>query len=739
MKSFLSRLARILVAGQGRPAAAGILFWVIFASLMSEADLPAWWNDSLSGQAVELGAKPFKTGRQFLFDGYQKTFPRKPQSQPVTIVAIDEQSLKQIGQWPWPRNRLAELIDAIGQHQPAAVGLDLFMPEADQTSPERVAANLPPEQSALARELARLPSHEARLAHALRGVPSVLGAVGFDFPSFGTSSGMRSMPLSVKGGDPLPFLKNYPHVLASLPELQAAVQGQAMLTVSRLEGGVVRRVPLVVSVNDQLVPALTMEMLRVASGSSALELDVDKHGIEAMHVAELSIPTQSDGEVWLHFARTEATAARYLSAADVLAGKADPERLSGKLVLVGLTGSGLADMRTTTLGDLVPGVEIQAQLMESAFDGRFIQRPWWMKWLETALTGLAGLIMIWFIPRTEGRLAKVLKKSPRAPAWSVMALNALIVSFGYLAFYSTGFLFDSAAVFIGLSSVLGSLISSAMIDIDRQTKRLDEERQRLRENEARTAGELAAARRIQLGSLPDPTKAFAGEQRFQLATYLEPARDVGGDLYDCFMTDDRHLCFIVGDVSGKGIPASLFMAITKTLAKSIALRVSEDLGTIVSLANRELARDNAELLFVTLLIGLLDVETGQLSLVNAGHDGPWRITAEGQIAQITCPPVAGGPPLCVLDDFVYTAQQAQLAPGDTLCLLTDGITEAMNVERETYGTERLLKILHAASGHAQPAEVVDQIRNDVTRFSEGIEASDDMTLLVVRWNGIPGA
>lgn len=190
---------------------------------------------------------------------------------------------------------------------------------------------------------------------------------------------MRSMPASVQGDDPLRFLKNYPYVLSSLPELQAAAHGQAMLTVSRYEGGVVRRVPLVVAVNDQPTSGLAMEMLRVASASSAIEMSVGPYGIESLQVAELRVPTQDDGEVWLHFAYAEANRARNLSAADVLAGKADPDLLTGKLVLIGLSGSGLSDMRMTALGELVPGVEIQAQLLESLFDGRFIQRPWWMK------------------------------------------------------------------------------------------------------------------------------------------------------------------------------------------------------------------------------------------------------------------------------------------------------------------------------------------------------------------------
>ena len=734
LRHLFSRLKALFVAGKGRPVAVLILLWALSASLLSEAELSPAWSDSWPGKVADMVARPFKTGRQLLFDGYQRTFPRQPQSQPVTVVAIDEKSLAEIGQWPWPRNRLAALLDAIGQAGPAVVGLDMFMPEADQTSPARVAANLPREQATLARALARLPNHETHLAAALRRTPSVLGAAGFDFPSHSTTSGLRVTPLAIQGEDPLPWLRNYPYVLASLPELQAAAHGQALLTVSRLDGGVVRRVPLVLAVNQQPVPGLAMEMLRVASGSSAVEVEVGQLGIEAVQVADLRVPVQENGDVWLHFARSQTSAARYLSAADVLSGNFDPERLNGKLVLLGLTGSGLSDMRSTPLGELVPGVEIQAQLMESLFDGRFILRPWWLKWLETALLLVVGSVMIWAIPRTDGRVAAALQKTPRAASWWVIGLNVLIVSVGYLLFYTRGLMFDSASTFIGLSSVLGSLVSSALIEIDQQTRRIEADRQRLRENEARVAGELAAARRIQLGSLPDAKKLFADEKRFSLAALLEPARDVGGDLYDFFMLDERRLCFIIGDVSGKGVPASLFMATTRTLARSIALRMDEGAGAVVSAANRELAWENAEFLFVTLLFGVLDVERGELALVNAGHDGPWRLATDGTVTQITCPPEAGGPPLCVLDDHHYTAQTLQLSPGDTLCLVTDGITEAFDAKGQAYGSERLTQVLRALPPGCPPQEVMRQVRSDVASHTGDTEATDDLTLLVLRWS-----
>lgn len=735
VKSLIARTKRLFAAGQGRPVAAAILLWLLSTNIYSELRFPPSWDDSIPGHLLSLVAKPFITGRQILFDEYQKTFPRQPQSQPVTIVAIDEKSLKQIGQWPWPRNRLADLVDAIARHQPAVVGLDMYMPEPDQTSPGRVAANLPKADAELARALAKLPSHEARLAESLRAVPSVLGAAGFDFATFSTSSGLRTTPLVIHGGDALSFLKGFPYVLASLPELQAAVGGQALLTVSGTDAGVVRRVPLVLAVNEQPVPGLAMEMLRVASDSSAIEVNVDRHGIESINVADLTVPTQPEGDIWLYYASARSTAARTVSAVDVLAGTVDADQLSGKLVLLGLTGFGLTDIRTTALGEVVPGIEIQAQVIESLFDRDFIGRPWWMKWVESLTILLCGGLMIWLVPRTDSRFAAVLLTAPKTPTWVVLGLNLTVLGAGYLLFRSRRLMLDAASMFICLSPVLGSLISSAMIEIDRQTKQLAAERLEMQEAAARVAVEMAAARRIQLGSLPNASELFARETRFEIAAMLEPAREIGGDLYDFFMIDPQRLCFVIGDVSGKGLPASLFMASTKMLLRSIAMRTDAGPGEILTLANNELCRENPESLFVTLLIGIVDVRTGCVNLVNAGHDAPWRISKAGQVERVPSPATSGGPPICIFDDFVYTAQQVQMKPDESLCLVTDGVTEAMNSARSLYGAERLTTLLAQNSANASPAILMQQVQDDVARFVDGAEAADDITVVILRWHG----
>ena len=444
-------------------------------------------------------------GRQVLFDNYQRMSPRVRENSPVTIVEIDEASLTTLGQWPWPRNRMASLVKAINAYSPAAIGLDMYMPEPDATSPQPWAAELPAIYRDLAREITRLPSHDRLLADELRAAPTVLGAAGFDFDTFNTATGLRTVPMLTSGGDPLHFVRYFPYVLASIPELQQAAKGQAVLSVST-DDAVVRRMPLVLSVGEQLVPSLAMEMLRVATDDPAIRVHVGERGIESVAVADLSVPTQRQGDVWLHFAKLQGSASRQISAADVLAGNVDSDALAGKLVLVGLTGAGLTDQRLTPLGELVPGIEIQAQLLESFFDGRFLIRPWWMKLIELALLFTLGTVMIVVVPLSRGRFAKVITTIPRATTWIVMAMNVSFVLIGYAVFHHTGLLFDAAALFVGFSTVLASLVSSLMVELSKENERLAAEQQRLRDAAHLVGGEIK--RLLQADGSAEETQAM---------------------------------------------------------------------------------------------------------------------------------------------------------------------------------------------------------------------------------------
>jgi serine phosphatase RsbU (regulator of sigma subunit) len=246
------------------------------------------------------------------------------------------------------------------------------------------------------------------------------------------------------------------------------------------------------------------------------------------------------------------------------------------------------------------------------------------------------------------------------------------------------------------------------------------------------AGELEAARRVQVGMLPVPALAFRGERRFELHASMEPAKEVGGDLYDFFMLDASSMFMMVGDVSGKGLPASIFMALSKALYKSTALRSLPDLGLTMAEANVEIARENPEMLFVTVIACMLDAESGELVYCNAGHEPPHIVAADGRSVR---PLEGGGPPLCTLENFPYRTGRARMAPGESLVLLSDGVPEAMNPARELFGRARVRQMLAAMPPGLSAEERVAAVGSEVRKFSQGAEMADDVTVLVVRWRG----
>jgi len=188
----------------------------------------------------------------------------------------------------------------------------------------------------------------------------------------------------------------------------------------------------------------------------------------------------------------------------------------------------------------------------------------------------------------------------------------------------------------------------------------------------------------------------------------------------------------VGDVSGKGLPASIFMAVSKALCKSVALRHGRRIDELLREANAEIARENSESLFVTVFAGVLDVVGGHLEYCSAGHVPPFVLAPDGEIAQLE---EGGGPPLCVLDGFSYVAAEHQMSRGGIICVVSDGVTEAMNPTGELYGAGRLHQALQGARSAENPAALVNAIRADVAQFVRGAEPADDLTLLVLRWNG----
>jgi serine phosphatase RsbU (regulator of sigma subunit)/CHASE2 domain-containing sensor protein len=657
------------------------------------------------------------------FDAYQALAPRVPRSAPVVIVTIDEESLRRYGQWPWPRTWLARLVARLAEARPAAIGLDVLMPEPDRLSPGRLAGILEGLDPVVTRKLAGMPSNDAVLAEALRGRPVVLAVAGVDVPEAVSLAERGVSPVRAFGGDPARFVPRFEGGLHSIAPIEAAAAGRALVSVDP-ERGVLRRMPMLAAVGPTLMPGLALEMLRVAAGAPAISVKVGRGGLEAVGVAGFAIPTEPDGRVWLHYSRSDAR--RLVPASDVLDGMVPAERFQGRLVLVGATALGLSDTQSTPVTDRMPGIEVHAQLLECILDGALLTRPPLARAIELAMLAAGGVLLLLAVPRLR----------PRVSAPLLLGLILLALAGGFLAYRARGLLVDGATPGLGLAVLYTALLAVTLTETESRRRALRRQVERQREAAARLAGELEAARRIQMGTLPRPSMVFPGEQRFDLYARLDPAREVGGDLYDFFFLDPDHLFFLIGDVSGKGLPGSLFMAISKALYKSTALRRHGQVAAMMREADAEISRDNTEGLFVTALAGILDARTGALEYCSAGHEPPFLLPRAGRpLMRLT---EGGGPPLGAADGLPYDAATRQLEPGDTLCLITDGITEAAAPDGTLYGRPRLEALLGGLAPAASAGEIGEAIRRDVAAFTGDAEASDDMAILVLRYTGPTG-
>lgn len=372
------------------------------------------------------------------FDTLQNLWPRPYVAVPVRIVDIDEDSLARLGQWPWPRHSLATLVENLRAAGAAAIALDIILAEPDRTAPTRVSADWPL-SPAMRQTIQTLPDPDAVLAAAIAGngvgAGSAGGSVVTGFAASHQPAGEQS-PAKARfifsGPDPLAALADLGQGVRSLPALEQAAAGTGAVAFTADGDGIIRRVPLLVRLGEQLHPSLALEALRVATGKrNILVKTAEETGaLTQLALGPLQIPVDAQGSVHLHYTRPQAD--RFIPAWKVLDGSADPRALDGHVVFVGASAKGLLDLRLTPHGDIVPGVLMHAEATEAAQLGALPQRPDWMEGAETLLAVIAGLILI----------AAAAWMAPLAGALTTLAVALLLLGLTALLFLDMRLLAD---------------------------------------------------------------------------------------------------------------------------------------------------------------------------------------------------------------------------------------------------------------------------------------------------------
>lgn len=246
----------------------------------------------------------------------------------------------------------------------------------------------------------------------------------------------------------------------------------------------------------------------------------------------------------------------------------------------------------------------------------------------------------------------------------------------------------------------------------------------------RIGAELNVAKQIQADLLPSIFPAFPERSEFDIFASMNPAKEVGGDFYDFFMVDNDHLVFVIADVSGKGVPAALFMVIAKTLIKNQVLK-GEEPSAVFEAVNNQLCENNKEGMFVTAWMGRLEVSTGKLTYVNAGHNPPVIKGEDGVFKYLKCNPcfiLAG------MEGIPYQQENIQLQKGDSIYLYTDGVTDTINMKEEMYGEDRLEEILNDYKEES-PEVILTAVKEELEKFAGDAEQFDDVTMLCLKYKG----
>lgn len=340
---------------------------------------------------------PLESLRLRSFDFYQTLKPREVTIRPVVIVDIDEDSLRAIGQWPWPRTVIAELVTRLQQLGAAAIGFDVIFPEQDRMSPGAVARSLSQIDEVTRLRLELLPTNDEVMAQAMRGTRVILGQAGvpFTLPDGGATNLPRTGFASM-GASPDPHLITFDGLLRNLPVLEQAAAGRGVLTIRPERDGIVRRVPLVMKAGGLMVPALTLEMLRVITNSGAILVRTDNAGIRSVAVPGLEVPTDRNGQLWINFSPHDR--GRFVPAKDILEGKVPPDRIAQRLAVIGASAVGLLDIKATPVDESMPGVEVQAQILENMLTKSLLAYPNYAVGVELIATLVFGALVVVLAP-----------------------------------------------------------------------------------------------------------------------------------------------------------------------------------------------------------------------------------------------------------------------------------------------------------------------------------------------------
>ena len=635
------------------------------------------------------------------FDMYQKVFPLKKNDSDVIIIDIDEKSLSKFGQFPWNRSIFAKIIENVDSTNPKAIGFDVFFSEKDKQSPEEIIKSYNILANDVINYLINIKGHDERFRQQLENSKSVLAVLGSNVSSHGSYDRKAKARFLSKGGDPNQFTYNYPYSIGSLEKLEKSAKGLGSISFLDQTDGIIRSLPLIVRFNKKIYPTMGLEMVRVGENQKNLYVELDEVGVKRISVRPHKVLTDPNGILWIRY--KESQKQQYISASSVFEGKFDKSRFENKFVLIGASAQGLFDLVKTPLGVTIPGVEVHANVIENILDQTYLIRNPNIYIFELLFSII--LVCITFL------LSQKIKPKYSLSIFFISLIIIIMIGFSFFTFRSQ--LIDiSYPIFMLLVTFLTGLYFRFIEENKIALENLKKEAKLLKEREL--AGD------VQKSLFPDISKY----ENFIYARNI-PARDVSGDYFDVISVGKDEYYFTLADVSGKGVKAGMYMAKASSTFRTLS-NLSYPLEKVVYLVNNEIVEAKFKGMFVTAVFGKINVKTGDVTFINAGHESIMVVDSDKNFEFIK----SELPPIGIIKYFAESMVKSKTMNlnDKTFVVYTDGVTEGYlknGQELGAEGVERIVKNLNDVT----PKNIVDSIAAELNWGSDKLR--DDITCLAL--------
>ena len=636
------------------------------------------------------------------FDLYQKVFAEKKDSD-VVIIDIDEKSLGKFGQFPWNRNVFAKILNQLQTSNPKAIGFDIFFTEKDKQSPDEIIKSydlIPSDVS----ELQKLKGPDDIFSEKLKETKSIIAVLGSNVPSHSNYDRKAKARFLSKGGEPKKFTYAYPYSIGSLEKLEKNVKGLGSISFLDQLDGIIRSLPLIVQFNKKIYPTMGLEMVRVGSNQKNIYIELNEVGINRISARPYKISSDPNGIIWIKYKRPDQK--QYISASDVYEGKFQSEFFKDKYVLIGASAQGLFDLVKIPLGVTVPGVEVHANVIENILDQSYL--------IRNPNTYIFELLFSIIVALLTFILSQKIKPKYSLSIFFGNILAIIIIGFSIYKFRSE--LVDfSYPIFIVTLTFLTGLYFRFIEENRIALANLQKEAKLLKERE------LAAG--VQKSLFPDISKF----ENFIFAKNV-PARDVSGDYFDVVRATPEEYFFTLADVSGKGVKAGMYMAKASSIFRTLT-NLKFPLEKVVFGVNNELVEAKFKGMFVTAVFGKLNIKTGELVFINAGHESILTFDENKKYEYIK----SEMPPIGIVKYFTESMVKSNTInlKDKTFVVYTDGVTEGYMKNGEELGAEGVQKIINEMS-QVTPKSIVEAIEKELNWGAEKLR--DDITCMAININ-----